>query len=116
MFLSFAHLAPNMLPTRYHIVGTASVSYTHLFENSAVATAELQNSENQIDIFHTLSISNIPDVPVEDFFKVPFTHHSAIISGTKETLSRYYYIHRTVEEHLAVKKLLYSAVDIIIAC
>ena len=26
------------------------------FENSAVATAELQNSENQIDIFHTLSI------------------------------------------------------------
>lgn len=50
------------------------------FENSAVATAELQNSENQIDIFHTLSISNIPDFPVEDFFKVPFTHHSAIIS------------------------------------
>ena len=75
------------------------------FENSAVATAELQNSENQIDIFHTLSISNIPDFPVEDFFKVPFTHHSAIISGTKETLARYYYIHRTVEEHLAVKKL-----------
>lgn len=50
------------------------------FENSAVATAELQNSENQIDIFHTLSISNIPDFPVEDFFKVPFTHHSSIIS------------------------------------
>ena len=75
------------------------------FENSAVATAELQNSENQIDIFHTLSISNIPDFPVEDFFKVPFTHHSAIISGTKETYARYYYIHRTVEEHLSVKKL-----------
>ena len=53
------------------------------FENSAVATAELQNSENQIDIFHTLSITNIPNFPVEDFFKVPFTHHSAIISGTK---------------------------------
>ena len=75
------------------------------FENSAVATAELQNSENQIDIFHTLSISNIPDFPVEDFFKVPFTHHSAIISGPKETSARFYYIHRTVEEHLSVKKL-----------
>ena len=75
------------------------------FENSAVATAELQNSENQIDIFHTLSISNIPDFPVEDFFKVPFTHHSVIISGPKETSARFYYIHRTVEEHLAVKKL-----------
>ena len=73
--------------------------------NSAVATAELQDIENQIDIFHTLSITNIPNFPVEDFFKVPFTHHSAIISGTKETYARYYYIHRTVEEHLAVKKL-----------
>ena len=73
--------------------------------NSAVATAELQDIENQIDIFHTLSVTNIPNFPVEDFFKVPFTHHSAIISGTKETLARYYYIHRTVEEHLAVKKL-----------
>ena len=76
-----------------------------LDSNSAVATAELQDAENQIDIFHTLSITNISNFPVEDFFKVPFTHHSAIISGTKETLARYYYIHRTVEEHLAVKKL-----------
>lgn len=80
-------------------------AWNMLDSNSAVATAELQNSENQIDIFHTLSISNIPDFPVEDFFKVPFTHHSAIISGPKETSARFYYIHRTVEEHLAVKKL-----------
>ena len=72
------------------------------FENSAVATAELQNSENQIDIFHTLSISNIPDFPVEDFFKVPFTHHSAIINGPKGTSARFYYIHRSVKEHLSV--------------
>ena len=55
-------------------------AWNMLDSNSAVATAELQNSENQIDIFHTLSISNIPDFPVEDFFKVPFTHHSSIIS------------------------------------
>ena len=80
-------------------------AWNMLNSNSAVATAELQNSENQIDIFHTLSISNIPDFPVEDFFKVPFTHHSAIISGPKETSARFYYIHRTVEEHLSVKKL-----------
>lgn len=80
-------------------------AWNMLGSNSAVATAELQNSENQIDIFHTLSISNIPDFPVEDFFKVPFTHHSAIISGPKETSARFYYIHRTVEEHLSVKKL-----------
>lgn len=80
-------------------------AWNMLNSNSAVATAELQNSENQIDIFHTLSISNIPDFRVEDFFKVPFTHHSAIISGPKETSARFYYIHRTVEEHLSVKKL-----------
>ena len=35
-------------------------AWNMLDSNSAVATAELQNSENQIDIFHTLSISNIP--------------------------------------------------------
>ena len=73
--------------------------------NSAVATAELQNTENQIDIFHTMSVINIADFPVEDFFKVPFTHHSAIICGSKDTLARYYYIRRTAEEHLPVKKL-----------
>ena len=73
--------------------------------NSAVSTAELQDKEYQIDIFHTLTITNIPEFPVDDFFKVPFTHHSAIIIGTKDTSARYYYIHRTAEEHLAVKKL-----------
>lgn len=73
--------------------------------NSAVVTAELQDKEYQIDIFHTLTITNIPEFPVDDFFKVPFTHHSAIIIGTKDTSARYYYIHRTAEEHLAVKKL-----------
>ena len=73
--------------------------------NSAVTTAELQDKEYQIDIFHILTITNIPEFPVDDFFKVPFTHHSAIIIGTKDTSARYYYIHRTAEEHLAVKKL-----------
>lgn len=76
-----------------------------LDNNMAVATAELQDKEYQIDIFHTLTITNIPEFPVDDFFKVPFTHHSAIIIGTKDTSARYYYIHRTAEEHLAVKKL-----------
>ena len=73
--------------------------------NSTVATAELYTSESEIDIFHTMSVSNIAEFPIEDFFKVPFTHHSVIISGTKDALARYYYIRRTSEEHLAVKKL-----------
>lgn len=73
--------------------------------NSAVMTAELLYADNEIDIFHTMQVSNVTEFPVEDFFKVPFTHHSIILSGTKATLERYYYIHRTAEEHLTARKL-----------
>ena len=73
--------------------------------NSAVMTAELLYADNEIDIFHTMQVSNVTEFPVEDFFKVPFTHHSIILSGTKSTLERYYYIHRTAEEHLTARKL-----------
>lgn len=46
------------------------------------------------------------DFPIEDFFRVPFTHHIRIIEGTKVLDARYYYIHRTVEEHLSEKELI----------
>ena len=68
--------------------------------NSAVATAELLYADNEIDIFHAMQVSNVAEFPVEDFFKVPFTHHSIIIGGTKDVQERYYYIHRIAEEHL----------------
>lgn len=76
-------------------------------DNSAVVTAELQQSVDEtekIDIYHTISISDI-NFPAEEFFKVPFSHHSRIIFGAKELSDRYYYIHRTAEEHLSVEKL-----------
>ena len=73
--------------------------------NSAVMTAELLSADNEIDIFHTMQVSNVTEFPVEDFFKVPFTHHSIIIGGTKDVRERYYYIHRTAEEHLGIRKL-----------
>ena len=73
--------------------------------NSSVTTDELQTIENKIDIFNSISIRNLQNFPVEDFFKVPFTHHSRIIAGTKNIEARYYYIHKTVEEHLSVDKL-----------
>ena len=68
--------------------------------NSTVATVELLTTDNEIDIFHAMQVSNVAEFPVEDFFKVPFTHHSIIISGTKDVQERYYYIHRIAEEHL----------------
>lgn len=96
--------------------------------NSASVLAELQGKENQcvtnsasaladipsvatdefhaIDIYHTLQVPLTKDFPIEDFFRVPFTHHIRIIEGTKELDARYYYIHRTVEEHLSEKELI----------
>ena len=41
-------------------------------KHSAVATAEFQNTDNKIDIYHTITIPNIAEFPVEDFFKMPF--------------------------------------------
>ena len=73
--------------------------------NSTVATVELLTTDNEIDIFHTMQVSNVAEFPVEDFFKVPFTHHSIIIGGTKDVQERYYYIHRIAEEHLGIRKL-----------
>ena len=73
--------------------------------NSTVATVELLTTDNEIDIFHTMQVSNVAEFPVEDFFKVPFTHHSTIIGGTKDVQERYYYIHRIAEEHLGIRKL-----------
>ena len=82
-------------------VTTAQLAST----NSAVVTAELQKSANQIDIYHAITIPNIAEFPVEDFFKVPFTHHSRLILLCKDMNARYYYIHRTAEEHLSVEAL-----------
>ena len=68
-------------------------------DNSAIAIVELVANQ-KIDIHHTLQISDIKDFPVEDFFRLPFTHHIRIIEGTKELKERYYFIHRAVEENI----------------
>ncbi|MBO4776908.1 MAG: DUF1016 family protein [Bacteroidales bacterium] len=72
---------------------------------SSVATDDLQISNNQIDIYHTLVIPNIAEFPIEDFFKVPFTHHVEIFTKVENLAARYYYIHRAAEEHLSVESL-----------
>lgn len=87
-----------------------------LDSNSSVATDELQNTDTQgdtnssvatdelIDIHHAITIRDI-EFPIEHFFNVPFSHHTRILAGAKELKDRYYYIHRTAEEHLSVEKL-----------
>lgn len=52
-----------------------------------------------------LSGVNLNNFPVEDFFKVPFSHHITIFSKVKNLQERYYYIHRVAEENLQVDTL-----------
>ena len=73
--------------------------------NLSVTTDELQMTNNQIDIYKTIRIPDIADFPIEDFFRVPFTHHTRIMAKCKDLSARYYYIHRTAEEHLSVDAL-----------
>lgn len=74
-------------------------------DNSVIAITELQPAADKIDVFRELRIPNLTDFPVEDFFKVPFTHHIHIFSGVKDVKARYYYIHRCAEEKLTAKEL-----------
>ena len=71
--------------------------------NSSVASDELISIIPIADF--KLSGINLADFPVEDFFKVPFSHHIAIFSKVKNLQERYYYIHRVVEENLQVDTL-----------
>ncbi|MBR6980505.1 MAG: DUF1016 family protein [Prevotella sp.] len=73
--------------------------------NPSVITDELLSGKYKIDIYHSIQIPNLADFPVEDFFKVPFTHHTKIRAGAKSLEARYYYIHLTAEEHLSSKVL-----------
>lgn len=73
--------------------------------NSTIAIVEFKSIDYQIDAYHSMRIPDTKEFPVEDFFRIPFTHHIRIIEGTKNLPARYYYIHRTAEEHLSVEVL-----------
>ena len=85
--------------------------------NSSVMTDELPDtrtysSDASNDLTSIIPIAdfklsgiNLADFPVEDFFKVPFSHHITIFSKVKNLQERYYYIHRVVEENLQVDTL-----------
>ena len=68
--------------------------------DSATSIVELED----IDIYNTIQVPLTQDFPIEDFFRVPFTHHVEIFKITNLD-ARYYYIHRTAEEHLQVERL-----------
>ena len=92
-----------------HSSATAEISPTTMGElnvaKSSVTTDDLQPAYNQIDIYHSIQIPDLKSFPVDDFFRVPFSHHVEIYSSTQNIEARYYYIHRTAEENLSVKAL-----------
>jgi len=70
-----------------------------------IAIVNSQNTDNYIDIYHAMQVPDVSEFPVEDFFRVPFTHHVRMVEKAKNLQQRYYYIHRTAEEHLSVEAL-----------
>jgi hypothetical protein len=74
--------------------------------NSTITIVELEPAQKEIDIVHSIHTPpHTEDFPVEDFFKVPFTHHLRIIESVTNVDERYYYIHRTASEYLTVERL-----------
>ncbi|MBQ0088890.1 MAG: DUF1016 family protein [Prevotellaceae bacterium] len=95
-----------LLDSSYPAIKDLSVTTDKSLDTeSSVATDDLLRANNQIDIFNTIVIPNLADFPIEDFFKVPFTHHTRIMARCKDLSARCYYIHRTAEEHLSVDAL-----------
>lgn len=74
-------------------------------DNSSVATDELQLADPVEDIMGLIKVATPADFPMEDFLNTPFTHHSTILRKCESNEERYYYMHRCVEEHLAVERL-----------
>lgn len=74
-------------------------------DNSSVTTDELQLADPVEDIMGLIKIATPADFPMEDFLNTPFTHHSTILRKCESNEERYYYMHRCVEEHMAVERL-----------
>lgn len=76
--------------------------------NSAVTTAEMPTTNNNDDgtpDIRQLQLPNFKDFPVEEFFKIGFTHHTAILSQVKTLEERYFYIKLCATELLKVDTL-----------
>ncbi|MCQ2343341.1 MAG: DUF1016 N-terminal domain-containing protein [Paludibacteraceae bacterium] len=61
--------------------------------NSTITIVEKKEIKETIDIYHSFYVSNVSDFPIEDFFRVPFSHHTRILAGTKDLQARYYWLY-----------------------
>lgn len=79
-----------------------------LDNKSAVVTADLRmvdNEESNIAEIKPLQLPNFNNFPMDEFFKIGFTHHITILSQAKTTEERYFYIRLCANEFLKVDAL-----------
>ena len=95
-------MSDNLPPAQvlFEDAGKSTIANVEMKKNkSTIANVEFP-SPSTIDIYHAIRIPDIKDFPVEDFFRLPFSHHIKIIEGCKGLAGRYYFIHRAIEEHV----------------
>ena len=69
-------------------------NWAFLDANSSVTTDDLNQgnssviTDDTINIYPTILLHETKDFPIEDFFKVPFTHHVEIFSRVKDISAR----------------------------
>lgn len=71
---------------------------------SSVMTDDLPMLAN-VDIYHAINIPSNISFPIDEFLRVPFSHHVEIFTLCNDQSECLYYIHRCVEEHLSVRAL-----------
>ena len=76
--------------------------WKELEANSSVATDELQLIDSEGNEIRQLQLTNYAGFPIVAFLSIGFTHHSAILAGTKSMEERKYYIQICYNQKLSV--------------
>lgn len=76
--------------------------WKELEANSSVATDELQLIDSEGNEIRQLQLTNYAGFPIVAFLSIGFTHHSAILAGTKSMEERKYYIQICYDQKLSV--------------
>ena len=78
-------MSDNLPPAQvlFEDAGKSTIANVEMKKNkSTIANVEFP-SPSTIDIYHAIRIPDIKDFPVEDFFRLPFSHHIKIIEGLR---------------------------------
>lgn len=78
--------------------------WSMLDAKSSVMTDDLPKIAN-VDIYNAIRISSEISFPIDEFLRVPFSHHVEIFTLCNDQSECLYYIHRCAEEHLSVRAL-----------